>query len=112
MIVLGHRIAKTVDIPEFKEMLKNYRREDVICTKHTFFRLSERQRKLLTCEKLKGYIFDSEPVIIGVQHNGCYSAFYKHEKQRFLRIILDIRAHEVHVVTFYVIERNQLPVIK
>lgn len=112
MIVLGHRIAKTIDISEFKEMLKNYRREHVICTEHTFFRLSEKQRKLFTCEKIKEYIFDYEPVMVGIQHNGCHAVFYKHEKQRFLRIILDIRAHNICVVTFYMIEKNQLPVIK
>ena len=53
MIVLGHRITKTIDIFEFRKML-----------------------------------------------------------EKFLRIILDIRAHNISVVTFYVIEKNQLPVIK
>jgi hypothetical protein len=112
MIVLGHRIAKRIDIFEFRKMLENYRRENVICADHTFFRLSEKQREIFTCEKIKEYLFDSEPFMVGVQNNGCHAVFYKYEKQRFLRIILDIRAHNISVVTFYVIEKNQLPVIK
>ena len=50
--------------------------------------------------------------MVGIQYNGCYAVFYKYEKQRFIKIIIDIKTDKIYVVTFYVIEKNQLPVIK
>ena len=38
--------------------------------------------------------------------------FYKYVKKRFIRIIINMKVDVIHIVTFYVIEKNQLPVIK
>lgn len=108
----GHRIREAVNIKEFMEKIKNYSPEDVLCTGHTFFRLSEKQKGKFNCETIKEYLFEAVPVLVGIQYNGCYAAFYKYIKQRIIRIILDMKADKIHVVTFYVIERNQMPVIK
>ena len=111
-MIYGNRIKESVDIREFLKKVRNYDRGEVVCTLHTFFRLSRKQRELFTCDTIREYLFDKTPVLVGLQHNGCYAVFYKHEKQRFIRIIVDIKADNIYVVTFYVIEKVQLPVIK
>jgi len=76
------------------------------------FRLSEGQRKIYTCEKLREYLLGREPKLVGIQNNGCWAVFYEHENQRFLRVILDLKVNKVTIVTFYIIENTQLPIIR
>lgn len=108
----SHKIKELVDTREFVESIRNYNPEDVICTKHTFFRLSEKQKERFTCETIREYLFEAIPVLVGIQYNGCYAVFYKYIEQRIIRIIIDIKLDKIYVVTFYVIERSQMPVIK
>jgi len=44
------RIVKKVDIKEFESFMKEYEKDQIECTEHTFFRLSEKQRKIYTCK--------------------------------------------------------------
>jgi hypothetical protein len=108
----GNKIKEQTDIQEFVEKIRHYNRENVMCTDHTFFRLSERQKKEFTCDTIREYLFDKTPTLAGVQYNGCYAVFYKYPKERFIRIIVDIRVNAIYVVTFYAIDKRQLPVIK
>jgi len=108
----GNRIRERVDSAEFIGRLKAYGRDNVTCTSHAFFRLSRKQRKIFTCESIRDILFNEVPVLVGLQENGCHAAFYKHKSHRIIRIILDMKADGVSVVTFYVIEERQLPVIK
>jgi hypothetical protein len=111
-MLMGNKILDTVEVQDFVEKVKNYGHENIECSSHTFFRLSEKQRALFTCESIKQMLLNDIPVLAGIQHNGCYAVFYKHENKRFMKIILDMKADRVEVVTFYVIEGKQLPVIK
>ena len=72
------------------EIIKEYSKDRIKCTDHTFFRLNEKQRKIFNCETVKEYLFYETPILVGIQENGNYAIFYKYKKKKFLRIILDI----------------------
>ncbi len=111
-MVKGHRIKRKVELNNFSNMMENYSKKNIICTDHTFFRLSEKQRKVFKCEKIREYLFHEIPHFVGIQHNECYAVIYKYEKKKFIRIMLDIIPDKINVVTFYVIDDYQLPKIK
>ena len=104
------RIRKKVDNKDFMVRMKCYAPESIICSVHTFFRLSEKQREVFTCESIREYLREKVPSLAGEQYNGNCAAFYKLKNKRFIRIIVDIKPNGVNVVTFYVIEK--LPVMK
>jgi len=104
--------VEKADAAQFVERLKCYGPEYVTCSGHTFFRLSRKQRELFNCDSIREILFNNIPVLVGIQHNGCYAAFYKHKNHRFIRIILDMKADRADVVTCYVIDEKLLPVIK
>jgi len=108
----GNRIREQIKANDFVETLRNYGAERIECSSHAFFRLSGKQRTLFTCESIRRILLEESPELAGIQHNGCYTAFYKHKNNKFIRIILDMKADRAEVVTFYVIGERQLPVIK
>lgn len=105
----GHKIIEFEEVRTFVERIRQYPRDRIVCTHHTFFRLSEKQRELFTCENIRRLLLEEIPIRVGIQQNGNYAVFYKHEKQRLIRIIIDIQPQKVSVVTFYIIEKYQLP---
>lgn len=111
-MVKGHRIERTVKIDDFLDMLKNYSEENINCTNHTFFRLSDKQRKIFKCETIKDYLLHKIPHLVGLQINDCYAVFYKYKKTNYIRVILDIDLNKIEVVTFYMIKENQLPRVR
>lgn len=111
-MLMGNRIHEKVEAQDFAKMVKNYGHENIFCSNHAFFRLSEKQRTIFTCEDIKLELLNEIPVLAGIQHNGCHAAFYKHKNNRFMKIILDMKADRIEVVTFYTIEGKQLPVVK
>ena len=112
LMVKGHRIKRKVKISDFLDLINNYSRENINCTEHTFFRLSEKQRKIFKCDSIEDYLLEKTPHLIGIQYNGCYAVFYKHKNKNFIRIIADIKISKIEVVTFYIIDQSQLPIIK
>ncbi len=104
------KIKKRVDINEFVKFIKEFNKEYIECTDHTFVRLSQKQRKIFTCEELKRILFDEKPFLVGIQHNENYAVFYKH-KNKNLKIILGINSQKINIVTFYYIEQWQIPKI-
>ena len=111
-MVDGHRIEKEISADNFLSIIKNYSGEEIHCTNHTFFRLSEKQRKIFKCEHIKDYLLLRTPYLAGIQRNKCYAVFYRYQKKRFIRIILNISPKEIEIVTFYIIEHYQLPKLK
>lgn len=105
----GHKIKEFIDIADFVERIKRYPREKIECTGHTFIRLSERQREVFTCEILRDILLGETPVRVGMQYNGNCAAFYKHERQRYIKIIVDMGILKAELVTFVISERDQLP---
>lgn len=108
-MVSGHRIEKKIPVEEFLETLTNYNREDIFCTKHTFFRLSEEQRNVFKCDTIRDFLLGQTPKLVGVQFNQLYAVFYPHKKGEFIRIVLDIHPRKIEVVTFYILDPTQLP---
>ena len=87
---LGNKIVKRIDVKEFLNIIKEYSAEKIECTNHTFFRLSDKQRLIYTSDKLKEYLLHDEPFLVGLQNNSNYALFYKHEKNKIIRIIVDV----------------------
>lgn len=106
----GHRIEELKDVQKFAEEVKYYTKEKISCSPHAFFRLSEKQRLVFTCEELKHILLDEIPVQVGLQYNGNYAATYKHKKQRFIRLIIDISLTEINIITFYMLDK--IPTVK
>ncbi len=79
-MIRGHRIKELLDVQEFIEKIKYYNKKDITCSPHTFFRLSEKQRLIFSCEDLRNIILDKVPVQVGLQYNGNYAITYKHKK--------------------------------
>ena len=111
-MVEGHRIERKIKVNSFIEMMKHYSIENLQCTIHTFIRLSDKQRKIFKCDNVKEYLLSEIPILVGIQHNKCYAIFYKYKNQRFIRIIADISLSKINIVTFYIIENDQLPNLK
>lgn len=108
MFVEGTRIKEKISISDFKSMIKKYAPERIECTPHTFFRLNRAQRQIITCEELKDILINQSPFLVGLQQNGNYSVFYKHQG-KIWRIILKIDSRKINIVTFYFIEEWQIP---
>lgn len=112
MVIKGHRIEKKIKIEEFLEMVGNYSKDKIECTHHTFFRLSKKQRKLFKCEDIREYLLGKKPVSVGIQYNKNYAIFYTYKGNKAIRMMLDIAPQKIGVVTFYIIDKKQIPVIK
>lgn len=104
------KIKKRVDVNKFVKFIKEYKKEQIGCTEHTFFRLSQKQREIFTCEELKRILFDEKPFLVGIQHNENYAVFYKY-KNKNLKIILGMNSQKINIVTFYYIGQWQIPKI-
>jgi len=104
------KIKKKVEIKDFINIIKKYNAEQIECTIHTFFRLSQKQRKIFTSEELKNILLKETPFLVGIQNNDNYAVFYK-QKERNLKIILVIEPRKVKIVTFYYILEWQIPKI-
>jgi len=55
------KIKKNVSVREFLGFLKEYNKNQIECTEHTFFRLSEKQRKIFTCDELRRILINENP---------------------------------------------------
>ena len=104
------KIRKKVGVKEFLDFIKDYKKDQIECTHHTFFRLSEKQRKIFTCDGLRKVLLNKRPFLVGVQYNENYALFYKY-KNRNLKIIVNIFNRKIKIVTFYFIEQWQIPKI-
>ena len=104
------KIEKRVEVKAFLDFIKNYKEEQIKCTEHTFFRLSEKQRKIFTCSKLKRILTKETPFLVGIQYNKNYAVFYKHQNKN-LKLIVNFSDRKVKIVTFYFIEEWQIPKI-
>ncbi len=104
------KIEKRIDIEEFIKFIKEYKEDQIECTGHTFFRLSEKQRKIYTCNELIKILTQEKPFLVGFQYNENYAVFYKYNN-RNLKIILNIINRKIKIVTFYFIEEWQIPKI-
>lgn len=104
------KIKKKVDVDTFLDFIKGHKLEQIECTSHTFFRLSEKQRKFYTCEELTRILINEKPFLVGFQYNKNYAVFYKHQNKN-LKLIVNFGDRKIKIVTFYFIEEWQIPKI-
>ena len=104
------KIKERIDVRKFIQLIKEYNSEQIECTSHTFFRLSQKQREIFTCEKLKNILLNEIPFLVGIQYNHNYAGFYNYGNKN-LKVILNIDKRKVNIVTFYFIEQWQIPKI-
>ncbi len=103
------KIKKKIDKEIFYQKLKSYSRDKIECTDHSFFRFSEEQRKRFNCDFTRDVLLNQKPILAGIQYNGNYALFYDFEDGRFLRIMVIFISGKIRVITFYTIEKRQLP---
>ena len=105
----GTRIKKKLDEEAFHHRLSLYNKDSIECTQHSFFRFSEKQRQTFTCDFAKNFLMNNKPVLAGLQNNGHYAVFYECKDDKFMKIIITFISDKIRVVTFYTIEKGQLP---
>lgn len=104
------KITKKIDVEKLFKTIKKFSKENIECTKHTFFRLSEKQRKIFTCKELREILLNKRPFLAGIQHNGNHAIFYKYQNKN-LKIVVNINSRKIKIVTFYFIQEWQIPKI-
>lgn len=108
-MVKGYRIERFEDVSIFAEKMKNFDENTIECTEHTFFRLSEKQRKVFTCDTLKSFLLSEIPLRVGIQYNLNYAAFYKYKEGNIIKIVISFKPIFIRIVTFMILGKEQLP---
>ena len=93
----------------FVERMKNFNEDTIECTSHSLFRLSEKQRETFTCDVLKGFLLDNEPLRVGIKYNRNYAVYYNFKGKQLLKIILSVKPDKIRIVTFKILDKSQLP---
>lgn len=99
-----------VDTENFLTLLSKYTEDQIEHTIHTFFRLSQKQKQIYTEKELRQIITKEKPFLVGLQYNGNYAAFYLYHNKT-LKIIISFKTRKVNIVTFYFINKWQIPLI-
>ena len=107
-MVYGNKIERKIEVSGFLETIKKYEPSHIFFTEHSFFRLSEAQKKIYSSDELKRIIKKEIPILVGIQSNGNYAVFYK-RKDKTIKIILGLEDHKINIVTFYFIHEWQVP---
>jgi hypothetical protein len=111
-MVEGHKIVKSIPLEYYLNLIADYSNDEIIISDHTMFRIREKDRKIFKDNILKYFIEKIAPTFVGLQKNGCYAVFYDYEKNNILKIIIDIRSASITIVTFYIIAKSSVPIIK
>ncbi|MBM3234609.1 hypothetical protein FJZ19_05965 [Candidatus Pacearchaeota archaeon] len=60
------KIKEKMEIDNFLSLISKYSKEQIECTSHTFFRLSEKQRKIFNHAELIKILLSSKPFLVGI----------------------------------------------
>ncbi len=107
----SHKIEIKIGIEDYLAIISKFTAEEITTTNHTFFRLEQKQRKIFKDTIIKNIILSKIPILVGIQYNKLYAAFYKHNKDT-IKLVLDIQSTKIGIVTFYLIDNKQIPRIK
>ena len=103
-----HKTKEKIKVSEFIKKVKDYGENCIESTKHTFFRLNQKQRKIYTEEMLKKIIFNETPLEVIIQKNGNYAIIYNfNEGKNLLKILVSLTPKKVYIVTFYILNKEQ-----
>ncbi|MCK5624770.1 hypothetical protein KAI04_02930 [Candidatus Pacearchaeota archaeon] len=103
-----HKVKDKIKISIFLKKIKEYGYENIEATAHTFFRLSQKQREVYTEEVLKKIIFNEKPLEVSIQKNNNYAVIYLYKENKLLKILLDLTLNKVYIVSFYILNREQM----
>lgn len=67
------------------------------------------ERKVFSCDDLKKFLMNEIPAKVAIQANTNYAVYYRHKEQKTLRIVLSFKPANVRIVTFYILDKGQLP---
>ena len=104
----SNKIVKIVKAEDFLKLIEDVLTEQIVPTRHGFFRLEEGERKIFKEGIIREIIKYRIPDLVGIQKNGVYAVFY-HYGEKVLRIMLDIQPEEIRVVTFYLVRSDEIP---
>lgn len=105
-----NKIKRKIPVNDFISLIRKYIPEDIEDSSHAFKRLSQKQREVFTIEEVRKILLKDRPFLAGIQENGNYAAFYKHQGKN-LRVIIKLENQKVKIVTFYNILEWQIPKI-
>jgi len=109
-MVFGHKIKKKVNVNTFLGMIQDFESKDIGISIHQFFRFSGKQKKIYNEDFIRGFLLNETPFLVGIQNNDLWALFYKLEKDIW-KVIVDIQIDKIYIVTFYKIDREQVPKI-
>ena len=105
-----NKIKRKIPVNDFIALIRKYLPEKIEDSGHAFKRLSQRQREVFTIEEVRKILLEDRPFLVGIQENGNYAVFYKHQGKN-LRLIIKLESQKVKIVTFYNILEWQIPKI-
>jgi len=111
-MIWDHKINEKISKREFLKKIKNFKEEDIEITPHALFRLNQKQRKVYEAGILKDFILNKIPVEIGRQNNGSIAVLYFYKEEKIIKILLDLRLNKIYIVTFYILNRQQMKELK
>ncbi len=111
-MIWDHNINEKISKREFLKKIKNFGDEDIDVTRHALFRLNQKQRKIYESGILKDFVLNKIPVEIGRQNNGNLAVLYFYEENKIIKILLDLRPNKIYIVTFYILNRQQMKELK
>ncbi len=104
----GNKIIEKVEVEKFLALIAKYLPHQIECTRHTFFRLNEKQRQIYTEKEICRIIIQERPFLVGLQSNGNHAVFYKYQG-KILKILVALETRKINIVTFYFINEWQVP---
>lgn len=110
-MIREHNIRCKLKGSDFTKKIQEYNPENIESTGHTFFRLSEKQRKIYTENELKKIVLNDKPIEVWIQNNYNHAAIYNY-KNKYLKILLDFTLNKIYIVTFYILNKQQEKDIK
>lgn len=108
-MIFGHRIKEKINTKEFMELLAHYKDSEIYSTNHTFLRLNENERKIFKHDMLIDTIRQKKILLVGIQYNDLATAIFDFSKNEAIRIVFEIYTNKIEMVTFYVINKNEIP---
>jgi len=110
-MIWEHNKEEKISIKEFISKIELFK-NNIETTAHTFFRLSEKQRKIYNDSMLKDFLLNKKPLEIWKQKNDNLAVFYDFEKKAILKIILRFSFERIYIVTFYILNKKQVEEFK
>lgn len=107
-----HKKIGKMSKKEFLDKISKVKEENIEVTSHALFRLSEKQRKIYEGDRLKKIILTQGPLEIVEEKNSNLAVFYPYEKNYVLKMLLKLNTNSIYIVTFYILNKQQMDEFK